>query len=91
MHIDTDLKFAHHSLWLQETDIVGMMINENSYDHRVSLYETWYKVNRLKHLFFQGIVAGWENWSWKRAEDEGWLCRNDYDVYDDLKDFEEPK
>ena len=46
------------------------------------------KLNRLASLYITTIAEGWESFSWQKLHDEGYLCKSDYRIFEELKDFD---
>jgi hypothetical protein len=45
------------------------------------------KLIRWLWLIAKASGEGWEEWDWERAMREGWLCKSDYRLFEELKDF----
>ncbi len=53
---------------------------------RNALCEEYFKLRRYEELITQAWVRGWDKFSFEKAKEEGILCKNDYNIFDELKD-----
>jgi hypothetical protein len=68
---------------------IELSIEELIYPHLPDdAAKQYFKLRRLLTLYRQAQQAGWEEFSWERVKTEGkgWLCKNDFQIFDELKD-----
>ena len=77
VNIILDLQYSEAQIDLDE--LVYHFVNNTLNKEKFLLQ--YKRLTRLQHLYVQAMMEGWHHWDWQQAENEGWLCTNDYIEY----------
>ncbi len=75
------MSFLLHDLEITKHEIAIEMAHERKAENRLALLKKYDKYHRLSTLYREAVEAKWENWDWKKAENLGWLCENDFIMF----------
>lgn len=85
MNLDSELKWFLHGQWLNVDDSVNKLYNEPT---KIN-YNELAKQLRLLYLYEQALIEGLSSFSFAYAHEHGWLCYNDYMIFDELEPHRE--
>ena len=77
----TLLEFEIYNLMMYIDELVEDKLNPEE-------FQKYTKIRRLITLYHNTICNGYTDFSWQRAHDLGWTCKNDYTVFEELKGFD---
>lgn len=84
MHIKDDI---WHTLSINclSQNIDSIFYGLNPSEDQIKKY---HKLRRLIQLHFDCLKEGWENLDWAKLHQAGYLCKNDYKVFDEIKGWD---
>ncbi len=69
-------------------DLFGSIIEENRplpKEEKDTLYNKFRFLMRKLELYNQALIAGFDYFDWNYAHGIGWLCEDDYRIFEELK------
>ncbi len=65
--------------------VYDLILNKKENDSVQDFQDKYFKLRRHEELITTAWVREWDKFSFEKAKEEGILCENDYNIFDELK------